>query len=754
MSIWDAFGKGRYKGFSREAGQLLDKAVELAGGLGCKKADTGHLLWAMLQSDGGPAARFLAGKNISELEVRRQLSAGRSGTALRLARGDMAADLRRAMDYAVIGAQNAHLSRAEPEHLLCAMLEDADCAAGVMLASMGVQLTEAVRECRQLSGQFILPIQPRTSPPLPRGSRASDKYCRDLTRRAADGELDPVFCREKELDRMVEILCRRQKNNPCLVGEPGVGKTALAEGLAQRIADKQVPRMLQGRRLLALDMASLVAGTKYRGDFEERFKNLLEELVRDGSAILFVDEFHTIVGAGAAEGAIDAASILKPVLARGELQLIGATTNQEFRTHIQKDAALERRFGRVQIEEPTPKQAVEILEGLAPRYERYHGVRLPNEALREAVELSVRYLPGRCLPDKAIDLVDEACAAVRIRAEREGEKDPVLSRKEIARVVAQASGVPAERVGEKERERLARLEERLNAEVVGQSRAVAAVAGAIRRSRTGLGEPGRPIGALLFLGPTGVGKTALAKALAESWFGSGKALLKFDMSEYQEQHTVARLLGAPPGYLGHDEGGQLTEAVRRRPYSVVLFDEIEKAHPDVMNILLQILDEGKINDAQGRTVDFSNTVICMTSNAGSGDKSTSGLGFNKSEEQLSEEKTRKALSQFLRPEFLGRVDEVIAFKPLSQQTLEGIAALMLDEYKPSMKSKGIAYRYTPAALSALVAKSQGGKFGARDLRRVIRKAVEDPAAERIIDGTLKAGGSLTVDAENGEVILK
>ena len=485
MSIWDAFGKGRYKGFSREAGQLLDKAVELAGGLGCKKADTGHLLWAMLQADGGPAARFLAGKNISELEVRRQLSAGRDGSVTRLARGDMAADLRRAMDYAIIGAQNAHLSRAEPEHLLCAMLEDTDCAAGVMLASMGVQLTEAVRECRQLSGQFILPVQPRSASSLPRGSRASDKYCRDLTRRAADGELDPVFCREKELDRMVEILCRRQKNNPCLVGEPGVGKTALAEGLAQRIADKQVPRMLQGRRLLALDMASLVAGTKYRGDFEERFKNLLEELVRDGSAILFVDEFHTIVGAGAAEGAIDAASILKPVLARGELQLIGATTNQEFRTHIQKDAALERRFGRVQIEEPTPKQAVDILEGLAPRYERYHGVRLPNEALREAVELSVRYLPGRCLPDKAIDLVDEACAAVRIRAEREGEKDPVLSRKEIARVVAQASGVPAERVGEKERERLARLEERLNAEVVGQSRAVAAVAGAIRRSRTG-----------------------------------------------------------------------------------------------------------------------------------------------------------------------------------------------------------------------------------------------------------------------------
>ena len=375
----------------------LDEAVELAGSMGCARADTGHLLLAMLQTDRGPAGRFLAGKNITEPAVRRQLAEGRTSPARQLDRKALAPDLRRAMDYALIGAQNAHLPKAEPEHLLCAMLEDTDCAAGVLLASMGVQLAEAVRECRQISGQFILPGTPRASA-MPRGSRASDKYCRDLTRRAVDGELDPVFCRDAELDRMVEILCRRQKNNPCLVGEPGVGKTALAEGLAQRIASRNVPRMLQGRRLLALDMASLVAGTKYRGDFEERFKTLLEELVRDGSAILFVDEFHTIVGAGAAEGAIDAASILKPVLARGELQLIGATTDQEFRTHIQKDAALERRFGRVQIEEPTPAQAAAILEGLAPRYERYHSVHLPPETLREAVELSVRYLPGRFLP--------------------------------------------------------------------------------------------------------------------------------------------------------------------------------------------------------------------------------------------------------------------------------------------------------------------------------------------------------------------
>lgn len=759
MSIWDAFGKGRYKGFSREAGQLLDKAVELAGGLGCKKADTGHLLWAMLQADGGPAARFLAGKNITELEVRRQLSAGRDGSVTRLARGDMAADLRRAMDYAIIGAQNAHLSRAEPEHLLCAMLEDTDCAAGVMLASMGVQLTEAVRECRQLSGQFILPIQPRSASSLPRGSRASDKYCRDLTRRAADGELDPVFCREKELDRMVEILCRRQKNNPCLVGEPGVGKTALAEGLAQRIADKQVPRMLQGRRLLALDMASLVAGTKYRGDFEERFKNLLEELVRDGSAILFVDEFHTIVGAGAAEGAIDAASILKPVLARGELQLIGATTNQEFRTHIQKDAALERRFGRVQIEEPTPKQAVDILEGLAPRYERYHGVRLPNEALREAVELSVRYLPGRCLPDKAIDLVDEACAAVRIRAEREGEKDPVLSRKEIARVVAQASGVPAERVGEKERERLARLEERLNAEVVGQSRAVAAVAGAIRRSRTGLGEPGRPIGAMLFLGPTGVGKTALAKALAESWFGSEKALLKFDMSEYQEQHTVARLLGAPPGYLGHDEGGQLTEAVRRRPYSVVLFDEIEKAHPDIQNVLLQMLEDGQLTDSMGRKADFRNTIVLLTSNLGARFLAgqSAPLGFGAGSEAAFEKQSEAAVAEakkWFRPELVGRLDELIVFRPLEEQSLCSIAEKLLGQLEERAARSGYQLTHTARVGPALAAKAHS-PYGARELRRQVDRAVEQAFADQIASGSVRLGQHWTADCtEDGTIVVQ
>ena len=758
MSIWDRFGKGQYKGFSREAGQMLTHAVELAGTLGFDKADTGHLLLVLLQEDRGPAGRFLAGKNISEQAVRRQIGASRCGPAQRLNRYAMAPDLKRAMDYALIGAQNARAPRAEPEHLLCAMLEDGDCTAGVLLASMGLQLNDAVRECRQLSGQFILPAQPRVSASMPRGSRASDKYCRDLTRRAMDGELDPVFCRDKELDRMVEILCRRQKNNPCLVGEPGVGKTALAEGLAQRIAENQVPRALQGRRLLALDMASLVAGTKYRGDFEERFKNLLEELVRDGTAILFVDEFHTIVGAGAAEGAIDAASILKPVLARGELQLIGATTNEEFRTHIQKDAALERRFGRVQIEEPTPEQAVSILEGLAPRYERYHGVMLPPETLRAAVELSVRYLPGRCLPDKAIDLVDEACAAARIRAEAEGTLSPALTPDQIAHVVAQASGVPAERVGEQERERLARLEQRLNREIVGQQRAVAAAAGAIRRSRTGLGEPGRPIGALLFLGPTGVGKTALAKALAASWFGSEKALIKFDMSEYQEQHTTARLLGAPPGYLGHDEGGQLTEAVRRRPYSVVLFDEIEKAHPDIQNILLQILEDGQLTDAMGRRADFRNTIVLLTSNLGA--RFLAGqnapLGFTSNSEAAFEKQSALAVEEakkWFRPELVGRLDDIIVFRPLGDDSLCAIAEKLLDQLEARAARSGYTLTHTARLGPALAAKARS-PYGARELRRQVDRAVEQALADQIACGAAHAGQHWTADCTaDGAVTL-
>ena len=758
MGILDRFSAGWGKGFSREAGRVLEGAVELAGNYGCDRADTGHLLLAILQQDHGPAGRFLAGKDIREQEVRRRLAEGRQGLPRRLRRQDLAPELRRAIDYALIDAQNARQPRAEPEHLLCAILEDGGCTAGVLLASMGLQLSEAVRECRQMSGQLTLPAQPRASAAAPRGSRPSDKYCRDLTRRAADGELDPVFCRDKELDRMIEILCRRQKNNPCLVGEPGVGKTALAEGLAQRIAAGQVPRALKGRRLLALDMASLVAGTKYRGDFEERLKSLLEELVRDGGVILFVDEFHTIVGAGAAEGAIDAANILKPVLARGELQMIGATTNQEFRSHIQKDPALERRFGRVQIDEPTPEQARGILEGLAPRYERYHGVLIPPEALDDAVELSVRYLPGRCLPDKAIDLMDEACAAARIRAEKEGPHRPRPGPGGHGPGGGPRQRHPAERVGEAERERLALLECRLAQEVVGQDKAVAAVAAAIHAALDCLGEPGRPIGALLFLGPTGVGKTALSKALARSWFGSGKALLKFDMSEYQEAHTVARLLGAPPGYLGHDEGGQLTEAVRRRPYSVVLFDEIEKAHPDIQNILLQLLEDGCLTDAAGRRADFTNTIVLLTANLGA--RFLAGqaapLGFAAGQEAVFEKQAQQAVAEarsFFRPELLGRLDDTIVFRPLGPESLSAIADRLLGQLEQRAARSGYTLTHTPGVCRALAAKA-ASPYGARELRRQVDRAVEQALADRIASGTARPGAHYTADCSaDGSVLL-
>ena len=838
MGIWENLGMGGYRGFSRPAARLLQQAVQLAGDLGCEQADTSHLLLAMLRQQGA-AAQFLTRKNITEPEVRRQLAQRRSAPVQRLTRQSMAPDLRRTMDYALIGAQNAHVSRAEPEHLLCAMLEDDGCAAGLLLAEMGLSLTEA--------------------------------------RRAAEGELDPVFCREAELDRMVEILCRRQKNDPCLIGEPGVGKTALAEGLALRIAAGQVPRALQGRRLLALDMASLVAGTKYRGDFEERFKTLLEELVRDGSAILFVDEFHTIVGAGAAEGAIDAASILKPVLARGELQLIGATTNQEFRTHIQKDAALERRFGRVQIEEPTPAQAAAILEGLAPRYERYHSVHLPPETLREAVELSVRYLPGRFLPDKAIDLVDEACAMIKtemdsmpsemddlahritqlqieqvslkketdalsqsrlkdlekelaelqdkfrsMKAKWENEKNAIgkvqtlreqieqtnaaiekaqreydlnkaaelkygklpqlqkqlaeeekvaaakkedsllrdrVTDEEIARIVARWTGIPVEKLVEGEREKLLHLDDVLHKRVIGQDEAVTKVSEAILRSRAGIANPNRPIGSFLFLGPTGVGKTELAKALAQALFDDERNMVRIDMTEYMEKFSVSRLIGAPPGYVGYEEGGQLTEAVRRKPYSVVLFDEVEKAHPDVFNILLQVLDDGRITDSQGRTVDFKNTVIILTSNLGS-DIILNDLEQRRAQgsNELSEDAKHQIdllLKSKFRPEFLNRLDEIVYYKSLTKDEMRKIVDLQLQDLRNRMEEgKHLKLEVTTAAKDFIIDSAYDSVYGARPIKRFIQSRVETLIAKAIIKGNYAEGNTLTVDYDGSALVLR
>ena len=633
-----------------------------------------------------------------------------------------------------------------------------------------------------------------------------DTYCEDLTRKAREGRLDDIIGRDREIYRTIQILSRRQKNNPCLIGEAGVGKTAIAEGIAERIAKGQVPAGLKDKEIYLLDLTSLVAGTQFRGQFEQRVKGLLSEVKAAGNVILFIDEIHTITSAGESEGAMNAGNILKPALSRGEIQVIGATTFNEYRKYIEKDQALERRFQPVRVEEPSVADTLAVMNGIKHYYEEHHHVQVPADVLSAAVTLSERYITDRYLPDKAIDLLDEACACCNLAhpviseylemqkeldrlkqeeadLENAGVNEPIdyervaerktrmaqlerelpakqaaaseirVSMDDVAKVLELWTGIPAVKIQETEYAKLAGLESELKKKIIGQDEAVHLVAQAVKRSRADLSGRRRPA-SFIFVGPTGVGKTELVKQLANQLFDGPDPLIRLDMSEYMEKYAVSRMIGSPPGYVGYEEAGQLTEKVRRRPYSVVLFDEIEKAHPDVMNILLQILDEGKINDAQGRTVDFSNTVICMTSNAGSSDQSTGGLGFNKSEAQLSEDKTRKALAQFLRPEFLGRVDEVIPFKPLSQETLQGIAALMLDEYKPGMEAKGIAYRYTPAALAALVAKSQGGKFGARDLRRVIRKAVEDPAAEKLIDGTIKSGSTLTVDAdENGEIVL-
>ena len=742
-----------YKGFSRTAARTVRTALVLAGRQGCCQADTGHLLLALVQTARGSAADFLRRKRVTTTALA-ECSAARAASApRRLHRCDLAPELRKAMEFAVLGAHAASAARAENEHLLCAMLEDSTCTASRWMLSLGVELPQAARECRQLSGQLVLPAQPRMA--ASRTGRPSEKYGRDLTRLAQEGRLDPVLCRDSELERMVEILCRRQKNNPCLLGEPGVGKSALAEALAQRIASGQITPALRGKRVLSLDMASMVAGTKYRGDFEERFKNLLEELYRDRTTILFIDEIHIIAGAGAAEGAIDAASILKPMLARGEIQLIGATTPEEYRKTIQKDSALERRFGRVMVEEPTPAAAETILAGLMPRYERYHGVAIPPTAIHAAVELSVRYLPGRYLPDKAIDLLDEAAAARRIA--ESGSEKKALTPADIARVVSKASGVPAERVGEAERERLAQLEQRLGAEVIGQPRAVASVAAAIRRSRTGLRENNRPIGAMLFLGPTGVGKTQLARTLAKCWFGSEKALLRFDMSEYMERHTVARLIGAPPGYVGHDEGGQLTEAVRRRPYSVVLFDEIEKAHSDIQNLLLQILEDGTLTDAQGRRADFSNTIILLTSNLGArclaGQTAPMGFGAAGAEKDRCGQQAIREAREFFRPELMGRLDETVLFDPLGPEQLAGIADRLLCELEERAAGQGYTLRHTAAAAKAL-AGDKVPPYGARELRRTVSRAVEQALADRIADGTAQPGTVYTADADaNGHIIL-
>ena len=661
--------------------------------------------------------------------------------------------------------------------------------------------------------------QPADSGQQPAGRKTEkkrkflDNYCINLSQHARDGKLDAVIGREQEIERVVQILNRRQKNNPCLIGEPGVGKTAIAEGLAQRIVAGDVPFKLRDKEVYLLDLTALVAGTQFRGQFESRMKGLIEEIRKAGNVILVIDEVHNIVGAGDAEGSMNAANILKPALSRGEIQVIGATTFNEYRKHIEKDTALERRFQPVTVNEPNIEDTLKILQGIAHYYEQFHGVTIPQGVLRQAVLLSERYITDRYLPDKAIDLIDEACSDLnlhdadinrRMELERdlqnvtferetlmsarppEGQEftekelddryariaelrsqeiritdeldvlrakgTPQLTMENIARVIEMWTKIPASKIKEEEFKRLAELDQRLRAHVVGQDEAIAAVSAAIRRNRVGISPKHKPV-SFIFVGPTGVGKTELVKQLADDLFNAPESLIRLDMSEFMEKHSVSRIVGSPPGYVGYDEAGQLTEKIRRKPYSVVLFDEIEKAHPDVLNVLLQILDDGQITDAHGRKVNFENTVIVMTSNAGSDSKSAGAVGFGGSADDQGRERTMKALRDFLRPEFLNRVDEIVCFNHLTKENFSGIARIMLDELKTSLSEKGFAFRYDDALVDYLVEKSYSLTYGARNLRRLIQKELEDPMAARIIDSFEHPIAQISATAQDGAVQL-
>ncbi len=626
-----------------------------------------------------------------------------------------------------------------------------------------------------------------------------NNYCTNLTQKAREGKLDNVVGRDKEISRVIHILSRRQKNNPCLIGEPGVGKTAIAEGIAQRIVGGDVPFHIKDKELYLLDLTALVAGTQFRGQFESRCKGLVEEVKEQGNVILFIDEVHTLVGTGDNEGTMNAANILKPSLSRGEIQVIGATTFKEYRKYIEKDSALERRFQPVTVSEPTVEDTITVLEGIKQYYENFHRVKISDDMLRECAVLSERYINDRFLPDKAIDLLDEACACTSIRtpeieefdalneelkkheklvedyeqkpdpdyeiiATEKGEilriqnrlkeveeilKNVQVTEDDISKVIELWTGIPANKIAQTEYDKIKHLKEALSKRVIGQDEAVDKVAKAIKRTRVQLSKRRRPA-SFIFVGPTGVGKTELVKVLGEELFDATEPLIRVDMTEYMEKHSVSKLIGSPPGYVGFDEAGQLTEKVRRRPYSVVLFDEIEKAHPDVMNILLQILDEGRINDSQGRSVSFENTVIVMTSNAGSTDRDT-GVGFNKTDSDIAKDKAMKALRDFLRPEFLGRIDEIVVFNPLTEENYAGIAGLMLDEMKSPLEEKHISLRYTDEALKIIAHKAYGQKLGARDIRRVIRNEVEDKIAELLIDKGEGAVSAVAISADNGEI---
>ena len=805
--------------YTPQAKEALSLAVGMAESLNHGYVGTEHLLIGLLQEGTGVAARVLEENGVEESKVVELVSQLISpNTSVQMAENAAYTPrARRVIENSYREAVRFKAAQIGTEHILIAILREGDCVASRLLNTMGISVQKLYIDLLAAMGEDA----PSIKDEMQRGNSgkrgsstpALDSYSRNLTQMALDGKLDPVIGREHEIQRVIQILSRRTKNNPCLIGEPGVGKTAVVEGLAQRIAAGDVPDTIADKRVMTLDLSGMVAGSKYRGEFEERIKKVIAEVVEAKDVLLFIDEIHTIIGAGGAEGALDASNILKPSLARGELQLIGATTINEYRKYIEKDSALERRFQPVTVDEPSEEESIAILKGLRSRYEEHHRVEITDDALEAAVKLSSRYINDRFLPDKAIDLIDEAASKVRlsnytkpskikdyeaqiddleeekesaIRDEAyekagdikkkqeklkekirltlekwEKEKETrklVVGENEVADVVAGWTKIPVKKLAQEESERLKNLEGILHERVVGQEEAVTAVSKAIRRGRIGLKDPKRPIGSFLFLGPTGVGKTELCKALAEAMFGTENALIRVDMSEYMEKHSVSKMIGSPPGYVGYEEGGQLSEKVRRNPYSVILFDEIEKAHPDVFNILLQVLDDGHITDAQGRKIDFKNTIIIMTSNAGAENIiAPKRLGFGvatdaKADHEFMKGRVMEEVKRLFKPEFLNRIDEIIVFHQLTKEHMKGIADIMLRGIeKRSKEQLGITLTVNEAAKDLLIDKGYDDKYGARPLRRTIQSLLEDKMAEEILDGKLKKGVNVEVGCEEGKL---